>query len=77
LQIGLAFSIFKLSGRILLLDHTTLFSVLAFAVIGVLLGLHYGSGLRGRRAARWVLVAYLLLTLAFLGVKFVTDVLIG
>jgi len=42
-----------------------------------LLILHFRSGLRGRRAARWVLVAYLLLTLAFLGVKFATVVLIG
>jgi ABC-type uncharacterized transport system permease subunit len=39
--------------------------------------LHYRSGLRGRRAARVVLVAYLLLTLAYPGVKFVTDVLLS
>jgi ABC-type uncharacterized transport system permease subunit len=31
---------------------------------------------RGRAAARWMLLAYLLLTLAFLGVKFVTDILL-
>ncbi len=73
---GMALQYF-LSGRVLVFDHRTLLSVLAFAVIGVLLGLHFSSGLRGRRAARWVLVAYLLLTLSFLGVKFVTDVLIG
>jgi ABC-type uncharacterized transport system permease subunit len=66
-----------LSGRLLSLDHKTLLSLLAFAVIGLLLGLHHGSGLRGRRAARLVLFAYLLLTLAYPGVKFVTDVLIG
>ena len=30
-----------------------------------------------RRAARVVLIGYLLLTLAYPGVKFVTDVLIG
>jgi ABC-type uncharacterized transport system permease subunit len=73
---GMALQYF-LSGRILVFDHRTLLTLLAFAVIGVLLGLHFRSGLRGRRAARWVLVAYLLLTLAFLGVKVVTDVLIG
>ena len=45
--------------------------------IGGLLLVHYRTGLRGRRAARWVLVAYLLLTLAYVGVKFVTDVLLA
>ncbi len=35
------------------------------------------TGLRGRYAARWLLVGYLLLLLAYPGVKFVKDVLIG
>jgi ABC-type uncharacterized transport system permease subunit len=35
------------------------------------------TGVRGRQSARYVLLAYLLLTLGFPGVKFVTDVLIG
>jgi ABC-type uncharacterized transport system permease subunit len=65
------------SGRWLHFDHKTLLVVLAFLVIGALLVLHHRSGLRGQRAARLVLVAYLLLTLAYPGVKFVTDVLIG
>lgn len=65
------------SGAFFTLNHKTLLSVLAFLVIGALLLLHYRSGLRGRRAARVVLVAYLLLTLAYPGVKFVTDVLLA
>jgi ABC-type uncharacterized transport system permease subunit len=64
--------------RILLkFDHKTVLSLLAFAAIGALLVIHHRTGLRGRRAARYVLAAYLLLTLAYPGVKFVTDVLIG
>jgi ABC-type uncharacterized transport system permease subunit len=64
--------------RVLLpIDHKTVFSLAAFAVIGVLLWVHYRTGLGGRRAARWVLLAYLLVTLAYPGVKFVTDVLMG
>lgn len=59
------------------IDHKTLLSVLAFLVILILLWLQARSGLRGRRAGRIVLLAYLLLTLAYPGVKFVTDVLIG
>lgn len=62
---------------ILFADHKTILSLLAFALIGFLLLLHKRAGLRGQKAARWVLLAYLLLTLAYPGVKFVTDVLIG
>ncbi len=65
------------AGQLLAFDHKTLLSLLAFAVIGLLLFLHHRSGMRGRRAARVVLLAYLLLSLAYPGVKFVTDVLIG
>ncbi len=58
-------------------DHKTLLTLAAFAVIGLLLLLQRYSGLRGRRAARIVMIAYLLVTLAYPGVKFVTDVLSG
>ncbi len=65
------------SGDLLVFDHKTLFSLATFAVIVGLLVAHRRSGVRGRRAARLVLLAYLLLTLAYPGVKFVTDVLVG
>jgi ABC-type uncharacterized transport system permease subunit len=66
-----------IGGRLLPFTHKTLFSLAAFIVIGVLLIARYRWGLRGRRAARLALLAYLLLTLAYPGVKFVTDVLLG
>ena len=66
---------YLVSGQLLILDHKILLSFLAFVVLLLLLGLHHTTGLRGRMAVRLVLLAYLLLTLAFLGVKFVTDVL--
>jgi ABC-type uncharacterized transport system permease subunit len=59
------------------LDHKTVLSLLAFALIGALLLVHQRFGLGGRRAARYGLVAYLLLTLAYPGVKFVTDVILA
>ncbi len=65
------------SGRVLAFDHKTLLSILAFGVIGLLLILHQRTGLRGQGAARTVLLAYLLLTLAYPGVKFVTEVMMG
>ncbi|HKT17129.1 MAG TPA: cytochrome c biogenesis protein CcsA [Stellaceae bacterium] len=61
----------------LALDNKTLFSVAAFAVIAMLLLARRTTGLRGQRAARWALIAYLLLTLAYPGIKFVTDVILG
>lgn len=64
------------SGQVLVFDHKTLLSILAFAVIGLLLILHGRSGLRGQHTARLILVAYLLLTLAYPGVKFVTGILL-
>lgn len=68
---------YKESGVILTFDHKTVLSLSAFVVIGVLLTAHFRSGVRGRVAARFVLVAYLLLTLGYPGVKFVTDILMG
>jgi ABC-type uncharacterized transport system permease subunit len=65
------------TGHLLVFNHKILLSFLAFALILGLLILHHRTGFRGRRAARLVLAGYLLLTLAYPGVKFVRDVLIG
>lgn len=59
------------------ISHKTTLSILAFIVIGALLLGQRLWGVRGRAAARMVLLAYLLLTLAYPGVKFVTDVLLA
>ena len=64
-------------GRLINVDHKTVLSLITFAIIGALLLAHYRSGMRGRRAARVVLLAYLCLTLAYPGVKFVTDVVLA
>jgi ABC-type uncharacterized transport system permease subunit len=62
---------------LVVLDHKTVLSLLTFALILVVVALRRQGGLSSRRAAHYVLVAYLLLTLAYPGVKFVTDVLLG
>ncbi len=76
LMTGMATQYFE-SGSLLVLQHKTLLSLLAFALIGLLLIGHRVCGVRGRIAARVVLVSYLLLTLAYPGVKFVTQVLLS
>ncbi|EDP66417.1 hypothetical protein BAL199_25759 [alpha proteobacterium BAL199] len=65
------------TGRPLILDHKTVLSVVAFVLVATVLVLHARYGLRGRRAARAVLVVYLLLTLAYPGVKAVHALLLG
>ena len=65
------------TGRLMQFSHKTLLTMLAFLTIAALLAVHQRTGLRGRRAARIVLLAYLLLTLGYPGVKFVTDVLMA
>lgn len=59
------------------LTHKTLFAIAAFAVICALLFAHLKTGARGRQVARLVLLAYLFVTLAYPGVKFVTSVLLA
>jgi ABC-type uncharacterized transport system permease subunit len=65
------------TGDLLVLDHKTLLTISGFVMIAGLLFAHYRTGLRGRRAARLVLIAYLLVTLGYPGVKFVRDVLLA
>lgn len=65
------------TGHLLPLDHKTLFVLATLGVLIALLAARRISGLRGRRAARLVLLAYLLLTLAYPGVKFVTDIILA
>jgi ABC-type uncharacterized transport system permease subunit len=64
-------------GQAVAFTHKILLSFLGFAVVVVLLVLHHRTGLRGRKAAQWLLAGYLLLTLAYPGVKFVREILMG
>jgi ABC-type uncharacterized transport system permease subunit len=80
LAVGLATGMalqYRESGHFLLVNHKTVLTLAAFIVIGGLLIAQSRAGVRGRRAARLVLLGYLLLTLGYPGVKFVAEVLIG
>lgn len=80
LAVGLATGIalqWRETGAPLVFDHKTVLTIAAFVVIGGLLFAHWRVGVRGRQAARLVLFAWLLLTLGYPGVKFVTDVLMA
>jgi ABC-type uncharacterized transport system permease subunit len=68
---------YVIDGQLIAVGHKTLLAIAAFVVLAGLLLAQRFSGLRGRRAARYVLIVYLLLTLAYPGVKFVTDVILS
>jgi len=65
------------SRQLLLFNHKITLTLAAFAVISGLLAAQRWGGVRGRRAGRLMLLGYLLLTLGYPGVKFVSEVLIG
>ena len=76
LATGLAFSE-TLFGRALRFDHKTVFGVLSWLTFGVLLAGRWRYGWRGRTALRWTLSGFVLLILAYVGSRFVLEVLLG
>jgi ABC-type uncharacterized transport system permease subunit len=72
---GIVFSE-ELFGRPLRFDHKTLFAIIAWCVFaGLLLG-RYAFGWRGRVAQRWLFVGFLMLVLAYIGSRFVFEVVL-
>jgi len=57
-------------------DHKTVFSLLGWAVFAALVAGRHLQGWRGRRATRWVYAGALLLLLAYIGSRFVLEVLL-
>jgi len=63
-------------GRALRFDHKTLFSVLAWLTLGVLLIGRTVYGWRGRTALRWTTAGFIFLLLAYVGRSFVLEVIL-
>src|SRR6202140_500444 len=57
------------------LDHKTVFAILSWLMFGALLTARRVSGWRGRAALRWVLASFVALLLAYVGCRFVFEVL--
>ena len=72
---GLLFSQ-TLFGRPLVFDHKTIFALISWFLFGGLLIARWRVGLRGRAAIRWVLSAYTALLLAYVGSRFVMEVIL-
>ena len=75
LATGIAFSE-TLFGRALRADHKTVFAVLSWITFGLLLAGRWRYGWRGRTAIRWTLSGFVLLVLAYVGSRFVLEVIL-
>lgn len=72
---GLLFSQ-ALFGRPLMFDHKTIFALISWFLFAGLLVARWRVGLRGSAAIRWVLGAYVVLLLAYVGSRFVLEVVL-
>ncbi|AOY92700.1 ABC transporter permease [Cupriavidus sp. USMAA2-4] len=72
---GLLFSE-QLFGRAFRLDHKTVFALLSWGMFcGILIGRRF-YGWRGRAALRWVIASFGILLLAYVGSRFVIEVIL-
>jgi ABC-type uncharacterized transport system permease subunit len=64
-------------GRALRFNHKTVFAILSCVIFGLLLAGRWRYGWRGRRALRWTLAGFVMLLLAYVGSRFVIEVILG
>lgn len=76
LSTGIGFSELTF-GRPATFNHKTILSLLAWCTYGVLLLGHYWRGWRGRSIANWAIAGFVLLLLAYIGTRFVLEVLLA
>jgi len=72
---GIAFSE-EIFGRALRADHKTVFAILSWLIFGWLLAGRRLYGWRGRTALRWTLSGFVMLLLAYIGSRFVLEVIL-
>jgi len=66
-----------LFGKPLSFNHKTVFALISWAIFAALLVGRYAYGWRGRTALRWTLAGFITLLLAYVGSRFVLEVIIG
>ena len=76
LATGIMFSE-SLFGRPLRFDHKSVFAVVSWLTFAALLVGRHFYGWRGRTALRWTLAGFVLLLLAYIGSRFVLEVVLG
>lgn len=73
---GIVFSE-SLFGKAMSFNHKTLFAILSWLIFAALLYGRHRHGWRGRLALRWTLAGFLSLLLAYVGSRFVLEVILG
>ncbi len=63
-------------GRAFRIDHKTLFAILSWCIFAALLIGRWRRGWRGRKALRWLLAGFACLLLAYVGSRFVFEVIL-
>ncbi|MFH1657805.1 MAG: cytochrome c assembly protein [Rhodocyclaceae bacterium] len=66
-----------LFGKPLTVDHKTMFAFASWGIFATLLVGRHAWGWRGKRALRWTLAGFALLILAYVGSRFVAEVILG
>jgi ABC-type uncharacterized transport system permease subunit len=67
----------ELFGKAATFNHKTVFGVLSWIIFALLLAGRHVYGWRGRVAVRWTLAGFFMLVLAYIGSKFVLEVILG
>ena len=67
----------EIFGKAFSLDHKTVFAFASWCVFAALLLGRKAYGWRGRIAQRWTLAGFLLLFLAYIGSRFVSEIVLG
>jgi ABC-type uncharacterized transport system permease subunit len=67
----------SLFGKALEFNHKTVFAIISWIIFALLLGGRHFRGWRGRVALRWTLSGFAALLLAYVGSRFVLEVLLG
>jgi ABC-type uncharacterized transport system permease subunit len=65
-----------LFGRPLIFDHKTIFALASWIMFGGLLLARWRTGMRGVQALRWVIGSFIILMFAYIGSRFVLEVLL-
>jgi len=67
----------EIFGKAMVLDHKTLFAFASWGIFAALLVGRHAYGWRGRIALRWTLAGFMVLLLAYIGSRFVAEVILG
>ena len=67
----------QLFGKALVFDHKTLFAFASWGIFATLLVGRHAWGWRGRKALHWTLAGFAVLLLAYIGSRFVVEIILG